>query len=364
VSKTRQVFTSPMGRIVQGSVSEAQTKDQQGNLRVVKSGPNIGQPAPQFFIALAIPKVDLANPNAWNPEWAPFMGLIYNTARTEWPSLFNDQTPDNNVFGILAKPSVNPLFTFKVKDGDGLDRNGKSNADKPGFPGHWIVSFASSYPPKVVRPLVPNPVNPQDWEAIDPASVKRGYWGRIAGSITGNDSPNTPGLYVNLDMFEFRGIDTEIVGGPDAAGAFGGSASALPAHVQTAIGAPVGFAAAPAPGALPPPGAPGGPGMLPPPAGAPGVPAAVGSPPGAPGGQYTGYMGVPGAAPGAPAAPLGGAPTAAAPSPPGGVPSAPPATISPSRTMTALAGTNTYESFVGAGWTDQQLIEKGYMVVA
>jgi hypothetical protein len=32
--------------------------------------------------------------------------------------------------------------------------------------------------------------------------------------------------------------------------------------------------------------------------------------------------------------------------------------------MTALAGTNTYESFVGAGWTDQQLIEKGYMVVA
>lgn len=377
MSKTRQVFTSPMGRIVQGSVSEAQTKDQQGNLRVVKGGPNVGQPAPQFFIALAIPKVDLANPAAWNPEWAGFMGLIYTTAAAEWPSLFNAATPDANVFGILAKPSVNPLFTFKVKDGDGLDRNGKSNAEKDGFPGHWIVSFASSYAPKVVRPLIANPVNPQDWEAIDPASVKRGYWGRVAGSISGNDSPNTPGIYVNLDMFELRGIDTEIVGGPDAAGAFGGTAaSALPAHVQTAIGAPVGFTAAPVPGALPPPGA----AMLPPPAGVAAAPlaapaAATGYPAAAlpvpasvpAAAPYSGYMGVPGAVAGAPTGPLGGpAPIAAVPSPlaVAPTPSAPVAMTSPSRQMTAAAGAHTYESFVAAGWTDAQLVEAGFMVVS
>lgn len=348
MSKTREPFTSPVGRIVQGDVFVAQTKDQQGNLRVHKSGPNIGQPAPQFFVALAIPKLNPANPAEWNPDWLPFMAMLHRVATTEWPSLFNAATPDANLFGILAKPSVNPLFTFKVKDGDGLDRNGKNNADKEGFAGHWIVSFASSYAPKVVRPT-----SPGTWETIaDPAIVKRGYWGRIAGSVTGNDSPNTPGLYVNLDMFELLGQGVEIVGGPDAATAFAAPA-ALPPGVSTI---PVASAAMP-----PVPGTPASP-PVPAAAAVPASPAAASpvpvSPPVA---GYTGYMGVPGAEVGAPAAPLAAAPIAATPPPQAGVPSAPAAMTSPSRAMTAKANGMSYESFIGTGWTDAQLVEHGYV---
>ncbi len=405
MGNTREAFTTPLGRVVQGDAFEAQTKDGQGNLRVYKSGPNVGQPNPQYFMAVAYPKqiVDGATGQLVdNHEFNAFYALLDRVARTEWPTLF--PTP--------GQPCVNPMFTFKVKDGDGTDRNGKSNATKEGFAGNWIVSFSSAYAPKVVRPLVPNPVNPQDWETLtyDPATrakapVKRGDFVRVAGSATGNDSPNTPGLYVNLDMVELIAYGDEIVSGPDAAGAFGGGRpAALPAGAQAAIGAPsapgaAAFAAPPPPGttAPPPPGAaaaapPAGPVMLPaagattydqyvvagwtdaqliasgfmappaaaaapPPGNAPPPPGAAASP--SPGAglpatasppPYDGYM-----QPGNAAAP---ASTAAAPPPPT---SAPPATPSPTKTMTAAAGGATYESFITAGWSDAQLVAAGYI---
>lgn len=358
MTKTREAFTTPVGRIVQGDVFVAQTKDQQGNLRTVKSGPNIGQPAPQFFVAVAIPKLNPSNPAEWNPEWLGFMSMLYRAATTEWPTMFNAATPDANVFGILAKPPVNPVFTFKVKDGDGLDRNGKSNAEKEGFPGHWIVSFASSYAPKVVRPSSPGVWETLTWEPNSgtPCPVKRGYYVRVAGSVTGNDSPNTPGLYVNLDMIELVGHGPEIIGGPDAASAFATpaalppGASAIPMATSGAMPA----ATPPVPGAPASPPAPAAAAAIPSPAAVSSAPAN----PAAPG--YTGYMGVPGAEAGAPAAPLV-APSPAVTAPPPSAPSVPPVTISPSRAMTAKAGGATYESFVGAGWTDAQMIEQGFM---
>jgi hypothetical protein len=238
VTKTREAFTSPVGRLVQGDAFVPQTKDQQGNLRVVKSGPNIGQPNPQYFVAIAVPKIDPNNPSQWNPEYAAFYALLDKVARQEWPALF----PNGGA-------CVNPMFAWKVKDGDGVDRNGKSNADKEGFAGHWVVSFASSYAPKVVRPT-----SPGVWETLtDPQSLKRGYFVRIAGSITGNDSPQTPGLYTNLDMIELVGYGQEIVGGPDAATAFAAPAT-LPAGASAQ---PIAGATMPASA---PPGAPGGPG--------------------------------------------------------------------------------------------------------
>jgi hypothetical protein len=399
VTKTREAFSTPVGRLVQGDCFAPQTKDQQGNLRVFKSGPNVGQPNPQFFISVAFPKIDPQNPALQNQEFAAFYALLDRVARAEWPSLF--PTP--------GQPSVNPMFTMKVKDGDGIDRNGKSNATKEGFPGHWIVSFASAYAPKVVRET-----SPGVWETLtDPASVKRGYFVRVAGSATGNDSPNTPGIYVNLDMVALIGYGPEIVSGPDAATAFGAPA-AMPAGVSAV---PIGGAMPAAPGApgIPAiPGAPGVPlaapvvplspavalpvpvsgpvmtaaatatyeayvaagwsdaqliaaGFMVAPMAAPAVPLTVAAPvaAAAPVQPYTGYMGVPGATPGAPPAPLAVAPIAAPPSLPTPAiplsPSAPIATTSLSRAMTALAEGKPYESFVAAGWTDAQLVQHGYM---
>lgn len=334
MSKTRESFTTPVGRLVQGDCFEAQTKDQQGNLRVVKTGPNAGQPAPVYFIGVAFAKL-VPNPQTGvleqNHEFNAFYALLDRVARTEWPALF----PNGGA-------CVNPKFAMKLVDGDGVDQNGKSNADKEGHAGHWIIRFSSAYAPKTVRPAGGNV-----WETItDKTAIKRGYYVRVAGGVTGNDNAQNPGLYVNLDMVELAGYGPEIVSGPDAASAFGAPA-ALPPGATAAPTLPAGL---PSPGAPAAAGAPAVPGA--PAAGAPAVPG------------YTGYMGVPGATPGAPAAPLGGpAPNAASPSLPVAPtpPSAPGATISPSRAMTAAAGGLTYESFIAGGWTDEQLIANGYM---
>lgn len=309
MSKTREAFTTPVGRLVQGDAFVPQTKDQQGNLRVVKSGPNVGHPAPQFFVSVAFPKI---GPNgAPNAEFEAFRVMLDRVARAEWPGLFPNP----------AGPCVNPLFTMKIKDGDGIDRNGKSNATKEGFAGHWVVSFASAYAPKVVRPT-----SPGVWETItDHATIKRGYFVRIAGSATGNDSPQTPGIYVNLDMIELVAYGAEIISGPDAATAFAAPA-ALPAGASA-----MPLAASPA---MPPVSAlPGGVSAPPP------TPAA---PPVQP---YAGFM-----------AP----PVTAAPPPPPPV-SAPPVTASPIRTMLPAAQGATYESFIALGWTDAALVANGYM---
>ena len=394
MSKTRESFSTPVGRLVQGDCFVPQTKDQQGNLRVYKSGDKVGQPNPQYFIAVAFPKVDPRNPTVANAEFGAFYALLDRVARAEWPALFPNP----------QGPCVNPIFTMKVKDGDGVDRNGKSNATKEGFAGHWIVSFASAYAPKVVRET-----SPGVWETLtDPNSVKRGYYVRVAGSATGNDSPNTPGIYCKLDMIALVAYGQEIVSGPDAATAFGGAA-ALPPGASTT---PLPGSAMPAtPAAVP--GTPAIPGAVPGVPGLPGVPATPAAPvvpagpqmtakagatsyadfvaqgwtdalliehgymvapvtaapavpqtPAAPVTPYTGFMGVPGASPGAPAAPLVGAPGVSSPLPPAtGIPSVPGAIASPSSgpTMTAKAAGQTREQFHAAGWTDALLIEHGYM---
>ena len=353
MTKTRETFTTPVGRLVMGDCFEAQTKDHTGAPRLVKSGPNIGQPNPQFYIGVAFPKM-LPNPTTGvletNHEFNAFYALLDRVARAEWPNLF--PTP--------GAPCVNPNFAFKVRDGDGVDRTtGKSLADREGWAGCWIVSFSSAYAPKVVQPVG------GAWQAItDKAAVKRGYFVRVAGSVTGNGSPQTPGLFVNLDMIELAGYGPEIVTGPDAASAFG-SAPAAPIPGMTAT--PQLGAGLPAAGAPPVPGV-GAPAMPPvTPAAVPGV-GAPAMPPVAPAAVpgYTGYMGVPGATPGAPAAPLPGTvPNAASPAlpavPPS--PSAPVAMPSPSRVMTAAAAGQAYESFVAAGWTDELLVANGYMIV-
>ena len=313
MSKTRETFTTPVGRLVQGDCFEAQTKDQQGNLRVVKTGPNAGQPNPTYYIGVAFPKMNPHNPAETNNEFNAFYALLDRVARTEWPALF--PTPGG--------ACVNPKFAMKVVDGDGLDTNGKAHSDKEGFAGHWVVRFASSYAPKVVRPA-----GNGTWETVtDKTAIKRGYFVRVAGSVTGNDNAQNPGLYVNLDMIELVGYGPEIVSGPDAATAFGAAAALPPGASATPI----------LPAGLPGPGA-----------GTPPVPGAT--PP------------VPGATPAPLVAP---APVAASPAPQAAPspPSAPAATISPSRTMTAAANGQTYEAFIASGWTDDQLVSHGYMVI-
>ena len=48
-------FTTPVGRLVAGSLYKGQDKDAEGRPLVVKNGPQAGQPRLDFYFAIAIP---------------------------------------------------------------------------------------------------------------------------------------------------------------------------------------------------------------------------------------------------------------------------------------------------------------------
>ena len=219
-------FLTPVGRLVQGDLFEPQTKDQQGNPRVVKNGPNAGQPNPQYFIAVAFSKAD--------PAWPAFHASLDRVARQSFPTLFPNP----------AQGCVHPQFAWKIVDGDGIDSSGKPNSGKEGFAGHWVVRFASSYAPRCFHK---GHYAPHE-QITDPKAIRRGYYVRVAGSAAGNGQMQKPGLYVNLDMVELSGYGDEITSGPDASSVFGATAPQLPVGASAT---PMGGAAVPPPAAAP-----------------------------------------------------------------------------------------------------------------
>lgn len=330
---TKVRFTSPVGRLVQGDLDEPQTKDAQGNPRVVKTGPNAGQPNPQFFIAVAFAKTD--------PAWPAFWATLVQKAAEDFPNLFP---------GGPSAPCVHPQFAFKVIDGDGLDSNGKSNATKEGFAGHFVVRFASSYPPRL---FYAGRYAPHE-QIQEKHAIKRGYFVRVNGTVEGNANPQRPGIYVNLDMVELSAYGPEIVSGPDATEAFSGGPGALPQGASPTPLTPPAAPGAPAAPAPLPPAAPPAPVAPPLPAAGLPVPASA-APPVQP---YAGYMGNAALPPGPGAG--GAAPPAASPAPlPVPAPSAPIA--SPSNVMFPAANGATYEAMIAAGWTDETLRAHGMM---
>lgn len=325
-------FTTGVGRLVQGSVDEPQTTDAKGQPRLVKSGPNMGQPNPQFFIGVAFPKTD---PDG---SFAQFWALLNRTAAAAFPGLF-----PNAVNGDYT--CVHPQFAFKVIDGDGRDTSGKLWSEREGFAGHWVVRFASSYPPRCFH-AGKYAAHEQIQEK---GAIKRGYFVRVSGSVTGNNDNTKPGLYLNLDLVELTAYGTEITSGPDASQAFGAAPTALPPGATATPLAPPATGGPPANPTLSAAGA--GTPSLPPPVAPSAATGPTASPPVQP---YTGYM----------APPVGNAaPTAAPPPPAATPPSVPPATPSPSSGPVMLPPANgaSYEAMIAAGWTDTTLREHGMM---
>lgn len=313
-------FTTPVGRLVQGCPFELQTKDMQGNPLTVKTGPNKGQPTQKCFLGVAFPKTPGVTAFHQEPGNDAF-AKIWQGAKTLWPQFFaNGQC-------------TNPKFAFKVIDGDGVDQHGKPWAEREGFAGHWVLRFESSFLPKTY--LAGNYSLPvADLNAAlaalfpeGPARKSlRGCYVRVAGSTASNGNSQNPGMFVNLHLVELAGVGPEIVGaGPDAASAFGAAPAVLPAGAEAV---PTGAASSFPPASPPPPGAP--------------TPPATPTPP-------------------APATPTPPAPPAPTPPPYDGFMQAPP---SPTYVMTPLANGATKEQFLAQGWTEEMLIQHGYMVQA
>lgn len=210
-----QTFLTPPGRLVQGSCFEAQKTDAEGNQLVIRNGPNAGKPRVDYFMALAIPKTD--------PGWAELYAKIHQTAKEGFPNYFDGQGN-----------CILPTFAFKVTDGDSQVPNtrGTKPYDREGYPGHWVLSFSGGFAPRC---------HSRGGEAVltDPASIKRGDYIRIYGSVASNESSQRPGIYLNHSMVELVGYGQEIVTGPDGHAVFGGApVSALPAGASATPLAP------------------------------------------------------------------------------------------------------------------------------
>lgn len=318
----RTNFLTPVGRLVAGSLYRGQTTDKNGKPKVIKTGPNAGQPRTEFYFGVAIPKTP-------GQHWAS----------SEWGSV---------IWGVghAAFPQGQagaPTFAWKIIDGDSQVPNkaGKKPCDQEGYPGHWILNFSGSFAPSIYN-------KDGSVELKDPDVVKLGYYVQVSGNVDGNGSVESPGVYLNHDMVAFAGIGPVIQVGPDAS-AVGFGQAALPAGAQPvpatamqhAMGAPAvpSVPAVPVPGAAavppvyaPPPAVP-APGAYVPPA----VPAPVAAPPVVPVTPNPAFLAVP-------QAPLAPPPAA------------------PARQMTAKAQGHTYEQLLSAGWTDATLVQHGLML--
>ena len=320
-------ITSPVGRIVMGSLYDPSTTDAEGKPLVVKTGPNAGQPRVNYFFALAIPK-------GAEPHWAhtPWGQQIWTVGNQAHPNA-----------------AQSPAFAWKIEDGDSQipNKKGRKPCDNEGWRGHWILKFSGGFAPKVYQQEGAGYV-----QAMQKDFCKPGYFVEVAFSVEGNGSSSQPGVYLNHSMVCFRAYGPEISFGPDVASA-GFGAAPLPA----------GATMTPPAGAIPMPQAPAAASTAyapPPLPGVPQIPGAVAAP--LPQGGFAPMPSAP--VPGAPAPiPVTPNPGFVQVPPPVPAPMAPPlAPASPVRQMTAAAQGVTYEAYVAAGWSDAQLVQNGLML--
>lgn len=321
-------ITSPVGRIVMGSLYDPSTTDAEGKPLVVKTGPNAGQPRVNYFFALAIPK-------GAEPHWAhtPWGQQIWNVGNQAFPNA-----------------AQSPAFAWKIEDGDSQipNKKGRKPCENEGWRGHWILKFSGGFAPKVYQQEGAGYV-----QVMQKDFCKPGYFVEVAFSVDGNGSQSQPGVYLNHSMVCFRAYGPEITFGPDVASA-GFGAAPLPAGASMtppagAIPMPQAPAAAPAAYAPPPV-----------PAGVPQIPGVAPAPLPPAGSVPMPYAPVPGAPAPIPVTPNPGFVQVPPPAPAPMAP--PPAPVIPVRQMTAAAQGVTYEAYVAAGWSDAQLVQNGLML--
>jgi hypothetical protein len=343
-AQTKANFTTPVGRLVQGSLYNPQTTDAEGKPLVVKSGPNAGQPRKDYFFAIAIPKG--AEQHWAQTEWG---AKIWSVGHTAFPN------------GQAQAPS----FAWKVIDGDSQlpNRNGKKPCDREGYRGHWILNMSSGFAPKIYSA-------DGSQQIVQPDAVKLGYFIQANVTVDGNGSMQQPGIFINHNMVALSAYGPEIVIGPDPTQAgFGGGA--LPAGASLT---PPAGAFNPAPAAAPAPLIPGVPGAQAVPGVYPSAPASA-SPGIAMSAPAPITFPMPGSVP--PPLPVGSAPVPGVPAPTAiappplpvtpnpqfaQVPSVPvPVPALPQRVMLPPANGATYEQLVAGGWNDALLIQHGMM---
>lgn len=221
-------FTTPVGRLIGGSLYKGRTTDSKGQPRKYTSGPKVGQDKPATYdFGVAIPKVP--GQTHWSQtEWG---AKIYQAGRDAHPNFVQ-----------------NPAFAWKITDGDSqvLNKNNRRPCDNEGYPGNWVLWFSSAVPPQIW--------NANGTERItQDGAVKPGYYVQVFGNATGNTG-DTPGIYLNHQMVALSAYGPEIVTGADVSEAGFGVGVQLPPGASSVPTAALPPTAAPMPAAtvLPP----------------------------------------------------------------------------------------------------------------
>ncbi len=321
--ENREIFTTPVGRWVSGSITQGRDKDDRGQEYKYKTGKNIGQNYLKFSFGIAIPKGAEVSQQYGSNNWMT----------TEW-----GQKLTKVGLAFRGDAMQRQEFSWKVKDGDDatLNEKGRANKDNDGWPGHWIVFVTCNCtaPATVACPLytlidpATNQHMRQPLSLSDPSKIKRGDYVQVNVTVEPNGEVQKPGVFLNANMVCLIGYGQAIVGGPDVESAGFGQGVALPAGASLV---PVGLPASP-------------------PTAAPAVPASPPVPP----------IASTSAPPVTPAAPVPVTPNPAFLQPPPQVPSVPAAP--PARQMTEKAQGASYEQLVANGWTDALLIQHGMML--
>lgn len=366
-------ITTPVGRLVGGSLYEPRTTDFDGKPLMIKTGANAGKPRVEFSFGVAIPKTPGATHWASESWGAPIWAL----AHAAFP----------------AGEAQRRDFAWKITDGDSteLNKRNKRPCDAEGYKGHWVIWFSGGTAPRVYNANGTQLILEKD-------AVKPGYYVQVFGNVTDNKPSQSPGLYINHSMVAFAAYGTEIQFGPDVSQAGFGQNTALPAGASLAPPPGGGIPSTGAPTPPPPPGA--APAPLIPSLAAPMPPAPPAPAPVAPvaparqmtaaanGATYEACIAVGwtdatlianGMMLAAPPLPVGSVPTPVPPAPivaappplpvtpnPAilGIPAgtvAPPPPALPGRVMLPAAGGVSYDDHIKAGWTDAMLIQHGKM---
>jgi hypothetical protein len=223
------VLTTPVGRLVGGSLYNGKDTNYEGEPLVYKNGPKAGQPRLDFSFGVAFPKTP--GVTHWASE--AWLAGVWQLGHAAFPG------------GEAQRRD----FSWKIIDGDSTEPNKKMKrpCDQEGYPGHWIVFFSGSQAPRIY--------NSNGSQLItEPGAVKLGYYVQVCGSVTDNKPSKTPGVYWNHSMVALAAYGPEITTGPDVSSAGFGQGVALPAGASTVP--PAGALTAPPPppgGAAPAP---------------------------------------------------------------------------------------------------------------
>ena len=186
----------------------------------------------QYSFGLAVPKTELVEANMVPGGSAEIWKVIHEQAQLAYG---NAQVP--------------PTFSWKYKDGDGVDHNGIPFSQREGHAGHIIFAFSTYFPVEVVK------WNEQTKQYVSiKEGVKCGDYVQVQVNVkahSGNPSikGSKGGLFLNPQAVLFLGYGQEIVSKPAAGSIFGFGAPKIPVGASATPVGPVNSPIAVAPAA-------------------------------------------------------------------------------------------------------------------